>query len=978
MKRSMDLHVSRLAEFVTAWKWALFPLVIVVPLFFTGVNRYFSGKDFFGDLGDYAELTFEMLILGGISVYLFRLITERNIIIQSLRDSEGRYRQLFDVSPDPMVVHRHGKILLANKAAATGIGAESPEELTGRSVHDFVHPDFLTMARERFRAIEELHTVAPLTAMKVVRMDGMVIYGELTSVPTTYDGEPAVLSVGRDMTSRKLAEEALRESEEKYRLVVDNAYEGIFVVQDGVFRFLNPRAAEGMGYTRDELVGKPFIEFISPDDRESVLQQHARRMQGDDSRTRDELRIVTREGTIMWVELESVTITWAGKPAGLCFAQDITERKRAGEALKRTEKLYRDLVDKATDIIYVTDAHGHFLLFNPLGLRVIEYSHDEIAHKHYLDLIPDEYKKRVERFYGRQFAERIPDTYYELPMITKHGRTVWIGQSVQLVTEGEQVVGFQAICRDITDRKSAEEALRESEERYRAVFTNAAVGINIVDPDGRFMQVNEISANMLGYRPEEMQALTVFDVTHPDDVDISRTNLSTLIEGKVDRYRVEKRYIRKDGEIVWADVSVSAIHDANKEYAATLGVIVDITERKRSEQERESLKSQLLHARKMDAIGTLTGGIAHEFNNLLTIISGYTELLLLDTDERDSRYPDLGKIVTACRRGAELVNKLRIFGRKADYHFRPVNLNHEVKETVTLLCKTIPKMVQIECELADGLLTVNADSAQVDQLLVNLAVNSTDAMPDGGCLIIETRNVTLDRDYCAKVPGTTPGKYVVLSVTDTGHGMDERTLNRIFEPFFTTRGMAQRSGLGLAVVHGIVEEHAGFITCESNVGDGTTFQVYLPVIPSGVTGREFQDQATAGAAAATILLVDDEPFLLEAGRRALQRAGYVVFTALNGREALALYNTHRAAISLVVLDLIMPEMGGKQCLEELLKIDPSLQFIIASGVTADSLSMEGLSVGAKGFISKPYNMEHMLGVIREVLDEKVSDSDSQS
>lgn len=498
MKARIDSHPSRPAVFPETSKWLLLPLVVLVPLLATAVDWILGLKYYLGNFGDYAEITIEMLVLGCISVYLFTLITDRNAMIRSLSESESRYRQLFDVSPEPMVVHRNGTILLANQAAAAAIGAESPDQLKGRSVLDLVHPDCLEMVLERLHAVEGLGTGVPLAELRLVRMDGTVVYGEGVSVPTVFDGEPAVLSVGREITSRKLAEQALRESEEKYRLVVDHAYEGIFVLQDGVFRFVNPRVADELGYSRNELVGRPFVDFVFPDDRELVIQLHALRMEGDDYRRRDKYRIVTRQGRVLWVEVESVAVTWEGKPAGLCFAQDISDRKRTEEALRRSERLYRDLVDKATDIIYVTDANGNFRLFNPVGLRVTEYSHEEIAQKHYLDLIPDEHKVQVERFYGTQFVKRIPNTYHELPIVTKHGRTVWIGQSVQLVTDNDEVVGFQAICRDITDRKWAEEALRESEERYRAIFTNAAVGINIVDREGRYVQVNKTSAIMMG------------------------------------------------------------------------------------------------------------------------------------------------------------------------------------------------------------------------------------------------------------------------------------------------------------------------------------------------------------------------------------------------------------------------------------------------------------------------------------------------
>jgi len=844
MKPTIDYYVEQLANSVTPRKWIVFTLLVTAPVLFTGINRYFTGKDFFTNIGDYVEIAFETVVLAGIGLYLLRIIAQRSEIIRTLQESETRYRQLFEISPDPMIVHRQGKILLANEAAALAVGVKGPQDIAGKSVFDFIPSWHHELARKRFDLVEAQHSAAPLIEMSFIRSNGASGYGEALAVPTTFKGQPAVLSVARDITERKHAEAALKESEQKYRLLVENA----------------------------------------------------------------------------------------------------------------------------NDIIYLTDPNGFFLIFNSVGLRVTGYSRDEIVHKHYLELIHPEYKKEVERFYGAQFVKKIPDTYYEVPIITKQGETVWIGQKVQLVTEGDTVVGFQAICRDITDRKLAEEALRESEERYRAVFNNAAVGINLSDRDGKYLQINSTSAKMLGYTQEELQGLAFSDVTHPEDVDGSRKQLLALLDGKQDSYRLEKRYLRKDGGVVWVDVSVSAIRDARGEYMNTLSVVVDITARKRSEQERESLREQLLHAQKMEAIGTLTGGIAHEFNNLLTVVSGYTELLLTDKGPQDPTSSDLRKIAAACRRGAELIQKLRIFGRKAEYEFRPMNLNHEVKDAVKLLSNAISKVIEIQCDLADDLGAVRGDSAQIGQLIINLALNGQDAMPEGGKLLIETRKVTLGEEYCSSHVGTKPGEYVLLTVADTGHGMDETTSRRIFEPFFTTRGLAQRSGLGLAVAHGIVEKHGGHIDCESKPGIGTTFKIYLPVLHIEVEQRDAVPETIIRAGTETILLVDDEELITDLGKRILARAGYTVLVASNGKDAEDLYKVNKGRISLVILDLVMPGMGGKQCLQALLRIDPLVKVLIASGYTEKARKEELMAHGARGFVTKPFTVTQLLGDVRDILD----------
>ncbi len=532
--------------------------------------------------------------------------------------------------------------------------------------------------------------------------------------------------------------------------------------------------------------------------------------------------------------------------------------------------------------------------------------------------------------------------------------------------------GLIGVMVDITDRKSMERALRESEERYRAIFNNAAVGISISDRDGKFIQANSAALNMLGYTPQEFESASFSDITHPDDVEISRNNFGALIRGEIDSYRIEKRYIRKDGEIVWVDLSVSAILDEKGVCVATFGMTVDITERKRAEREGKSLREQLLQAQKMEAIGTLAGGIAHDFNNMLTIILGYSELIQSETPEQDPRSADLAKIVQTAQNGADLVRRLLTFSRKTDMESAPLELNAEIERTRKLLERTLPKMIDIQLNLEAKLALIEADPIQIDQVLMNLAINARDAMPDGGKLIVETRNVTLDQDYCSTHMGVVPGKYVMLGISDTGHGMNDITRARIFEPFFSTkdRDSAKGTGLGLAVVHGIVEQHGGHIICESEPDKGSTFRIYFPAVDRVTTPKDSVVEPLSSGRGETVLLVDDEQFVRDLGKRILTKAGYKVMTASNGKEALKIYGEARGEIKLVILDLLMPEMGGQECLRELHKIDPELKVVVASGFSSDTSVDESAELGAKAFVSKPFRIEELLHQVRRVLDNR--------
>jgi nitrogen-specific signal transduction histidine kinase len=397
----------------------------------------------------------------------------------------------------------------------------------------------------------------------------------------------------------------------------------------------------------------------------------------------------------------------------------------------------------------------------------------------------------------------------------------------------------------------------------------------------------------------------------------------------------------------------------------------NLNERLRIFREREeSLRNQLVQAQKMEAMGTLVDGIAHEFNNMLQIIVGFTQLLLMNKSKGQADYEDLMNIWATCQRAADLVKSLMTFAGKSWISLGPVKLNRAVEQTKDLLLKTLPRMVKIRFRLTEDLKTVRGDLEQIELIIVNLAVNARDAMPDGGELTLATDNVVLDEEYCTTHPGAKPGEYVRLTVSDTGHGIDKDTLSRVFDPFFTTRGLGNRSGLGLAVVRGIVEMHRGYITCESAVGKGTKFEAFFPVtaMEQEIEGPA-QQIAPPVSLPETILLVEDEELVRELGQELLTGAGFKVITAADGKQALEVYRKEGAGISLVILDLLMPEMGGRQCLEELLKMDPDVKIIVSSGFSADQPTRDFLEARAKGFLTKPHDMDEVLMEVRRVLSE---------
>ena len=384
--------------------------------------------------------------------------------------------------------------------------------------------------------------------------------------------------------------------------------------------------------------------------------------------------------------------------------------------------------------------------------------------------------------------------------------------------------------------------------------------------------------------------------------------------------------------------------------------------------ERRSLEEQLTQAQKMESIGTLAGGIAHDFNNILTIIQGYSEMVLAAKAEDHPDYKDLFAVHVAAQRGADLVKQLMTFSRKVETEMRPVNLNQEVQTAVKLLSRTIPKMIDIQLHLAPDIPRIKADSGQMEQVILNLAVNAKHAMPNGGTLTIETGAIALDDEYCKTHSQAAPGDYVYLKIEDTGYGMSKDVLNRIFEPFFSTKKPGEGTGLGLAMVYGITKNHGGHIMVYSEPGVGTTFKIYLPVVVDMAASGEFRIEPEAPGGSETILLVDDEDMIRDLGRKMLEQAGYSVMEAETGEEALETYRNRGREIDLVVLDLVMPGIGGYQALVELKNMDSDVRVVVASGYSPNGLARSATEGGASGFVAKPFRRTEMLRTVRKALD----------
>ncbi|GIK42624.1 MAG: histidine kinase [Chloroflexota bacterium] len=525
------------------------------------------------------------------------------------------------------------------------------------------------------------------------------------------------------------------------------------------------------------------------------------------------------------------------------------------------------------------------------------------------------------------------------------------------------LISILSLVQDVTAREQAKQALQESEERFRATFEQAAVGLAHLGLDNRWLRVNQKFCDIIGYSFEELGQLTLPQLIYSDDVDINREQARRLVAGEIQTYSLEQRYIRKDFSLVWVNVTVSLLRDASGQPKYFIGVVQDITERKQ-------LEEQYRHAQKMEAVGRLAGGVAHDFNNLLTVINGYSELALHGLTELDPLQKSIREIRKAGERAARLTHQLLAFSRQQVLQPEILDLNEVITDISRMLTRLIGEDIELVIITKAGLGRIKADPGQMEQVIMNLAVNARDAMPHGGKLTIDLANVELDEDFARRHLRVAPGAYVRLAISDTGVGMDKETLNRIFEPFFTTKEQGKGTGLGLATVYGIIKQSGGSILVYSEPGWGTTFKIYLPQIkevsrPSPVSlPREHPSQRGG-----TILLVEDEPGVRNLVRDTLKEDGYTVLDASNSAEALLLSEQHPDPIHLLLTDVVMPGLSGRQLAERLLLERPKLKILYMSGYTDDAIVHHGVLEPGVAFLHKPFTLQMLAQKVREVLDE---------
>ncbi|MFH1117430.1 MAG: PAS domain S-box protein [Pseudomonadota bacterium] len=871
---------------------------------------------------------------------------------RALEENRRNYGMLLDnLNVGVFLSNMEGVILQANSKMAHIAGYDGVDEFLAGHARGFC-----VNASDREDLVKDLLEEEILKNREVLsgRKDGTLCLVSLNAV-LQRDGEGKAvgfLGIVEDISDRRKVEEALQESERKFRALSEATFEAI-LLSEGVIVIEQNLAAETMfGYPAEELVGKTGAILFVPEDRDRVLENVRSGYEEP-----YEAQALRKDGTTFPCEIRGKMIDYGDRRIRVAAIRDVSGRRLAEEALRQSEARYKDLFENAVDAIFTEDLRGNFISANKAAEHLMGAARERLLTLNVRDVVVEDDLPLALEQLRRKTEDGVDEAGpYELRIRTLDGARKWIEVRSRTIRKNGRPVAVHGVARDITERKHSDMVQRRS----AIALEYAAEGVVITDPEGTMQYVNPALERMTGYAKDELLGKNPRILKSGEQDSTFYGQLwNTIRGGEIWTGRLVNR--RKDGTLYTEDATISPVRDVS-------GAITNFVGMKRDITEQMELSKQLLHAQKMQAVGTLAGGIAHDFNNLLQAILGYSELLLLGKDKEDRDCRKIEVIQQAARDGADLVSRILTFSRKLESRTRPIDLNEQIRKAQRLLRRTVPRMIEIRLVLDEKPAVIDADPAQVEQVLLNLAVNAQHAMPNGGQILIETKHVSLNDEYVRTHLGIKPGLYVLLAVSDTGSGMEPEVMDRIFEPFFTTKINGQGTGLGLSTVHGIVSQHGGYIRCYSEPGRGTSFKIFFPVssgelLPDKAAAREMPAMGTE-----TILLVDDDERVRTMARQMIEVGGYKVITVHSGEEALDLYARSRKDIDLIILDLIMPGMGGKRCLEELLSIDPDAKVIVASGYPSNGLTRNERGRGAGGFVSKPYDSRDILSAIRKVLD----------
>ncbi len=910
-------------------------------------------------------------------------ITRRREAEEALKDSEERYRRLVENASDVIYeTDASGYLRFINPSGQKLVGYTS-DEIMGKHYLDLLPPEYHKEQSDFLRQLflEKIPTSTYETP--VVTKDGRTLWlWQSTNLILEGERVTGFRVIARDITDRKRAEADLRESEERWKFALEGSGDGVWDWDATTGRVYFSRQWKAMlGFEEHEISNNldEWDKRIHPDDRKHVYSEINKHFEGKTPVYISEHRVMCKDGTYKWIldRGKVISRTQEGKPLRVIGTHsDLTERKRAEELIRLSEERYRELVENASDIIYETDASGNIEFLNPSAENLARATTDEILGRNYLEFLPPEYRREQARLLGIQFVKKIPTSYHETPILMMDGRVVWLWQSVNLIFEDDKVKGFRVIARDVTDRKRAEEALKETASTLRAITASAHDAIIMVDDNGNITFWNEAAEQILGWSRSEtlgqdLHRLIASEAYH----EASTRGIEHFREtggGNAVGKTIELAAVRKDGTEIPIELSLSAVALSGKWHA--VGIMRDITERKQAEAERVELDRRLQQAQKLESLGVLAGGIAHDFNNLLMGVLGNLDLSLFDLPHGSRPRTLIEKAMSAGRRAAELTRQMLAYSGKGSYVVGRVDLNDLVRQTEGLIRAAIPKTVSLELELTSQSALIEADSDQVKQVIMNILSNAAEAMEQQtGVITLKTAAQHCDEQCLSlsRIHEKPPaGRFVCLEVSDTGRGMDEQGLQRLFEPFYSTKFTGR--GLGMSAVLGIMSTHNGAIFVDSTQGKGTLIRVMFPACEEkstdvGLMADEVALSAGPAARKGMVLIVDDEEDIREVCSVFVEHLGFGAIIASDGIEAIDLFRKHGSEIVCVLLDLTMPRLDGVGTYKQMTGIRKDIPVILSSGFSELDISKRFTTMGLAGFIQKPYTLHELKDKITHVL-----------
>ncbi|MCK9408449.1 MAG: PAS domain S-box protein [Bacteriovoracaceae bacterium] len=766
------------------------------------------------------------------------------------------------------------------------------------------------------------------------------------------------IEMTKHIEEQNRAEVLLRESEERYRELVEHSPTAIFVHVNGIIQFVNHATIILFGASvAGELIGRKVIDLVHPDFRANA-QQRMEKVYSNYILPTTEQKNLRLDGTPIDVEISSIPFTFEGRPAAQVIARDITERKQHEIALLESELRFRSLFENAKDAVFLTDTRtGYIIDVNAEAEKLLKRSRTEIIGKHQSYIHPPERSQEAESLFREQILT-LGEHAVEFEVIDSFGVRIPVEIKASVVRLDDNRIIAQGIFRDISERKLSELALRKSEEKYRRLFEDSKDGIYITTFEGVLLDVNSSMLEILGFKEkDDLKQRNVREFYYyPND------RLKFIKEFETKDYVKDFELVlkRKDGSKAHGLLTTVVIRDDNGKPLLFNGSMRDITQNKQLEQ-------QLMQSQKMESIGTLAGGIAHDFNNLLAMILGTAELIKRHAKDNPAIQGYINRIIEASDRGSSISKQLLLFSRPEQTELQPISVHSVIEQVTAFLTHFLPKTISVHREEESTSAIIMGDGGHLHQAILNLSINARDAMPNGGIIAISARNVK-GKEVLKKFSDAGDHEYVAISVKDTGSGVDDEIQQRIFEPFFSTKARGKGTGLGLAIVHGIVQLHKGFIDVNSTKGVGTTFTMYFPSIAVEVTGEQQHETSMEQHNNETILIVDDEEMLREILVESLEEEGYTLLSASDGIEALQIYAQRKDLISLVITDLGMPNMGGEELFTKLFSINNKVKVIISSGFLDSSTRSDLLRRGIKDVLTKPYKFDLISSTVRRVIE----------